>query len=106
MKIALVPCSWYDIYDFLSYLYPKRKHVDTCSNTVIMQTESRSTLPVEYDKIFVNMPVINPDIVFADSNNSVLLERHRQSTITDLPHVTRVISGQKAQTEYYMSTML
>ena len=89
----LVPRSWYDIYDFLSFLYPERKPVDTGSSNGIMPTEVCSNPPVEYDKIFVNMPVVDLDIVFADSDGSVPLESHYQSTITDLPHVARVISG-------------
>lgn len=92
----MFPWSWGDIYDFLSFLYPKRKSVCTCSNNGIMTTEERPTIPVqpvEYDKIFVNMPLVNPDIVFADSGVSDTPIRRFQSTITDLPHVARVISG-------------
>lgn len=92
----LFPSSWSDIYNFLSFLYPKRKSVGTYSNTDIMTTEKRPTIPVQtakYDKIFANMPLVEPDNVFADSDVSDTPIRHFQSTITDLPHVASVISG-------------
>jgi hypothetical protein len=102
----MFPSSWGDIYDFLSFLYPKRKPAGTCSSNDIRPTEEHPTIPVRpvaYDKIFANMPLVKPDIVFADSgasdndasdnDASDTPIRHFQSTITDLPHVARVISG-------------
>lgn len=89
----MFPWAWGDIYNFLSFLYPEHKTVGNCASIDTESTEASSTLPVEYDKIFVNMPAVEPDKVFTDNDASDTFTRCFQSTITDLPHVARVISG-------------
>lgn len=80
----MFPYTWDIIYDSLYFLYPERNPVDTCTSNGIMPTEVCFNSSAQ---------VVDPDIVFADSDGSVPLKRHYQSTITDLPHVARVISG-------------
>ena len=74
----MFPWAWDDIYDFLSFLYPERKTVGNCSSTGIMPTKVCAMSSVT---------VIEPD-----REHDTLFEGY-QTTITDLPHVARVISG-------------
>ena len=76
----MFPWAWDDIYNFLSFLYPERN----CSSDDIRPTEVCATPPVQAAESD-NMPM--------DSDTSDTLTRRFQSTITDLPHVARVISG-------------
>lgn len=81
----MFPWAWDDIYNFLSVLsYPKRKHAGNCSIDDIRPTEKCTTPSV---------PTAESDNVPVDSDTSDTLARRFQSTITDLPHVARVISG-------------
>lgn len=80
----MFPWAWNDIYDFLSFLYPECKSVGTCPNNCIMTIEERTT---------PSAPAVEPDNVLADSGAFDTHIRQFQSTITDLPHVARVISG-------------
>ena len=90
----LIPCYWYDIYDFLSFLYPEHTDEPTEEPTPVVIPDVMYTMP--------RTTATEPTIIFDYGTITTTVEDNEYvcTTITDLPHVVRVITGTEPRTVY------